>query len=125
MANDDASSENTGPPVGSYYATLNVPRDASDEAIKRAYRHLAQSYHPDKHTDPQLQAHAVENFTRLQAAYEVCMPALKAAFDRALRFSCEALLTVSIRACKPSNSSLLCGLAAEVQPHTAHYPYEA
>lgn len=26
-----------------------VPRTASDEDIKRAYRHLAQTYHPDKH----------------------------------------------------------------------------
>ncbi|KAK9907695.1 hypothetical protein WJX75_008271 [Coccomyxa subellipsoidea] len=34
-------------------------------------RQLAQAYHPDKHTDASLQAHASANFTRLQEAYEV------------------------------------------------------
>ncbi|EIE26180.1 DnaJ-domain-containing protein, partial [Coccomyxa subellipsoidea C-169] len=55
----------------SYYAVLNVARDASEEEIKRAFRQLAQAYHPDKHTDASLQAHASANFTRLQEAYEV------------------------------------------------------
>ena len=55
----------------SYYAVLNVARDASEEDIKRAFRQLAQAYHPDKHTDASLQAHASANFTRLQEAYEV------------------------------------------------------
>jgi molecular chaperone DnaJ len=31
-----------------YYNILNVPRDASGEQIKRAYRRLANQYHPDK-----------------------------------------------------------------------------
>ncbi len=31
-------------------AVLNVPRDASGEAIRRAYRNLATVYHPDRHT---------------------------------------------------------------------------
>ena len=54
-----------------FYAVLNVARDASEEEIKRAFRQLAQAYHPDKHTDASLQAHASANFTRLQEAYEV------------------------------------------------------
>lgn len=56
---------------GEFYAILNVPRDASDDDIKKAFRQLAQAYHPDKHTDPALKAHAAAQFTLLQEAYEV------------------------------------------------------
>ncbi len=66
-----ASGSNTEEDDSSFYATLNVARDASEEDIKRAFRQLAQAYHPDKHTDASLQADASANFTRLQEAYEV------------------------------------------------------
>ena len=55
---------------GSLYAVLNVTRDASDAEIKRAYRNLAQLYHPDKQIDPSLKQLAETSFTRIQAAYE-------------------------------------------------------
>ncbi|KAG2426320.1 hypothetical protein HXX76_013077 [Chlamydomonas incerta] len=54
-----------------YYAILNIPRDASDEDVRRAYRTLAQVYHPDKHSDPEQKIRAQEAFGKLQEAYEV------------------------------------------------------
>jgi len=55
----------------SYYAVLNVPPDATEDHIRRAYRQLATTYHPDKHTDPHLQQEASRMFTAVQEAYEV------------------------------------------------------
>lgn len=49
-----------------YYAILNIPRDASDEDVRRAYRALAQVYHPDKHSDPEQKIRAQEAFGKLQ-----------------------------------------------------------
>ena len=33
------------------YQALNVPRDADDVTIKKAYRKLAKGYHPDRNAD--------------------------------------------------------------------------
>eukprot|EP00775_Hariotina_reticulata_P001748 gene1748-2089_t len=55
----------------SFYAVLNVPRDASYEDIKKAYKNLAQVFHPDKHLDDHLRDKAQEAFSRLNEAYEV------------------------------------------------------
>jgi DnaJ family protein C protein 11 len=55
----------------SYYAVLNVSREASAEDIKRAYKSLAQVFHPDKHLDDELRDNAQEAFSKLQEAYEV------------------------------------------------------
>ncbi len=52
----------------SYYAILNIPRDASDDDVRRAYRNLAQVFHPDKHTDESLKEQAKEAFAKLQAS---------------------------------------------------------
>ncbi len=62
-----------------YYAVLGVPRDASQEDIKRAYRRLARKYHPDvsKAGD------AEERFKELQEAYAVLKDAGKrVAYDQ-------------------------------------------
>ena len=50
-----------------YYDVLGVPREASDEHIKRAFRKLAQQHHPDI----DLSAGADERFKELNEAYRV------------------------------------------------------
>ncbi len=50
------------------YATLGVARDADVDAIKKAYRKLAQQYHPDRNPDD---ATAEERFKEVSAAHAV------------------------------------------------------
>ena len=50
-----------------YYQVLGVPRDASAEQIKKAYRKLAMKYHPDVADTPD----AAEKFKEIGEAYEV------------------------------------------------------
>ncbi|XP_020626187.1 dnaJ homolog subfamily B member 11-like [Orbicella faveolata] len=51
-----------------FYTILGVPRDASKNQVKRAYRKLAMKWHPDKNKDD---PKAQERFQDLSAAYEV------------------------------------------------------
>jgi DnaJ-class molecular chaperone len=51
-----------------HYETLGVPRTASAEDIRRAYRELARKYHPDLHPDD---AAAKEKFKKVQTAFDV------------------------------------------------------
>ncbi|HQY99273.1 MAG TPA: DnaJ domain-containing protein, partial [Propionicimonas sp.] len=50
-----------------YYEVLGVPRDATNEQIKKAYRRLAMKYHPDVADAPD----AAEKFKEIGEAYEV------------------------------------------------------
>lgn len=54
-----------------FYAILNVPKEASPDDITKAYRKLAQVFHPDKHIDEAKRAQAQESFSKVQEAYEV------------------------------------------------------
>lgn len=53
-----------------FYAILGVPRDATKNQVKRAYRKLAMKWHPDKNKDD---PKAQEKFQDLSSAYEVCL----------------------------------------------------
>lgn len=50
-----------------YYSILGVERTASVAEIKRAFRHLAVRYHPDKNPDPSAAIH----FHDINEAYEI------------------------------------------------------
>jgi molecular chaperone DnaJ len=57
-----------------YYEILGVPRNASEDEIKKAYRKLAVKYHPDKNPGDKT---AEEKFREATEAYEVLKDATK------------------------------------------------
>ncbi len=63
-----------------YYQTLGVPRDASPDDIKSAYRRLARRYHPDVNPDD---ASAEARFKEINEAHEVLSdPTKRQQYDR-------------------------------------------
>lgn len=67
-----------------YYKILNVPTDADERQIKRAYRTLTKQYHPDKTTSQGVPKEEAERkMAGINEAYEVLSdPDLRARFDR-------------------------------------------
>jgi curved DNA-binding protein len=62
-----------------YYETLGVPRTASADDIKKAYRRLARKFHPDVSKEKDAEA----KFKQVQEAYEVLKdPEKRAAYDQ-------------------------------------------
>lgn len=62
-----------------YYEVLGVSREADEREIKKAFRALARTHHPDVNDSPE----AEEEFKEIAAAYEVlCDPERRATYDR-------------------------------------------
>ena len=65
-----------------YYDTLGVPKNASDEDIKKAYRKLAMKHHPDRNQGAGNKV-SEERFKEAKEAYEMLSDAQKrAAYDQ-------------------------------------------
>merc|ERR1712100_150894 len=55
-----------------YYKILEIPPDADDNQIKKAYRKMALKYHPDKNSEtPEASKAAEEKFKLVAEAYQV------------------------------------------------------
>ncbi|XP_061300427.1 dnaJ homolog subfamily B member 1-like, partial [Pezoporus flaviventris] len=62
-----------------YYRTLGLPRGASSEDVRRAYRRQALRFHPDKNKEPG----AEERFKEVAEAYDVLSdPKKREIFDK-------------------------------------------
>ena len=65
-----------------FYDILGVPKNATDEDIKKAYRRLAGKHHPDRHQGDDAKM-AEEKFKEAKEAYEMLSdPQKRAAYDQ-------------------------------------------
>lgn len=59
------------------YDVLGITPDASDDEVKKAYRHLSKKYHPDANINNPNQAAYTEKFKEVQNAYKTIMDSRK------------------------------------------------
>ena len=79
-----------------YYDVLGVARDATPEAIKKAYRGLARKYHPDVNPGDKS---AEKQFKEVQQAYDILSDQEKRAlYDRHGRAAFEGMAAAGPRA---------------------------
>lgn len=70
---------------GSFYEILEIPSDADEKEIKRAYHRMARDLHPDKASNPEEARQWEERFSQVSAAYNTLKdPGKRAEYDRAL-----------------------------------------
>jgi len=66
-----------------YYSILGVPKDATDDDLKKAYRVLASKWHPDKQPDEAEKKKVEEKFKEVKEAYEILTdPQKRAIYDQ-------------------------------------------
>src|SRR6186997_128452 len=66
--------------MADFYEVLGVARTSSDDEIKKSYRKLAMTYHPDRNNGSK---EAEERFKAITEAYDVLRdPQKRAAYDR-------------------------------------------
>lgn len=70
---DFAKADESQNELKQYYDLLEIPINATESQIKKAYRNLAKKYHPDINKSAQ----AVNRFIEIQLAYEIIMKNLK------------------------------------------------
>jgi len=71
--------------TNSFYDVLGVPQQASDAEIKKAYRQLSLTHHPDRNPTED----TTTTFQNIGEAYETLSdPQRRADYDRELRFGC-------------------------------------
>ena len=63
------------------YDILGVPKNASEDEIKKAYRNLSRKYHPDANVNNPNKAQAEERFKEVQQAYQAIMDEKQSQLD--------------------------------------------
>lgn len=82
-----------------YYDVLGVQPDSSEEDIKRAYRRLSRTFHPDRRLDESEKRSAVERWLRISQAHDVLIDERKVSSVRtALTARIQSLLAPLCRA---------------------------
>src|SRR3954469_3385265 len=85
-----------------YYKVLDVPKNAAEADIKKAYRRLAMKFHPDRNPDD---AEAEDKFKEAKEAYEVLTdPQKRAAYDQHGHDGVEALNRGGGRGANPGDA---------------------